>query len=327
MMRTLLLFLASIGIVYSSSAQQDSQFTQYIFNTIHINPAYTGYKKDLYIQAFYRAQWTGVKGAPTTISIAVDGAIDEGNTGLGFIASNDKIGAQSNLSAYANYAYKIQLGYDENSKLSFGLAAGLTQLGLDGSKLNSIDPDDELIYIDMQNRTLPDARVGIYYANEKYFAGLSASNLIASWSAKNNNNKLIVPVPQPHLFLTAGALIPITYGWDLKPVILLKDDVKGPTSLDVNAFLLIKEKVWIGGFYRTTVPLYSKKHLQKDLTKKNALGMMLELFATDNLRVGYSYDYSLNKLQYYNYGSHEFSVGINFGPKNMQKIRSVKCYF
>jgi len=326
MKRILLLFLASIGIVYNSSAQQDSQFTQYIFNTIHINPAYTGYKKEIYIQAFYRAQWTGVKGAPTTASVAVDGAINDGNVGLGLIASNDKIGAQRNLSAYANYAYKIQLGYDENSKLSFGLAAGITQLGLDGNKLNGIDANDEIIYTDMQSRILPDARVGIYYANEKYFVGLSASNLIASWSAKNYNNNMLVPVPQPHLFLTAGALIPITYGWALKPTILLKDDIKGPTSLDVNAFLLLNERVWIGGFYRTTVPLYSKKHLQKDLNKKNALGMMFELFATDNLRVGYSYDYSLNKLQYYNYGSHEFSVGISLGPRNMNKIRALRCY-
>jgi len=326
MKRIILLFLASIGIVCSSSAQQDSQFTQYIFNTIHINPAYTGYKKELYIQAFYRAQWVGVRGAPTTVSVAVDGAIDDGNVGLGFIASNDKIGAQKNLSAYANYAYKIQLGYDENSKLSFGLAAGVMQLGLDGDKLTSIDPDDEVIPTGMQTRFFPDARAGIYYSNEKYFAGLSASNLIASWAAKNYSNNLLVPVPQPHIFLTAGALIPITYGWALKPVILLKDDIKGPTSLDVNAFLLLNEKVWIGGFYRTTVPLYNKKFLQKDLTKKNALGMMFELFATDNLRVGYSYDYSLNKLQYYNYGSHEFSVGIYLGPRNMRKIRSSRCY-
>ncbi len=327
MKRTVILILASIGIVCNSNAQQDSQFTQYIFNTIHINPAYTGYKKDIYIQAFYRAQWAGVKGAPTTMSIAVDGTIDhDGDVGLGFIASNDKTGAQKQLSAYANYAYKVQLGYDENAKLSFGLAVGAMQLGLDGNQLNSIDPDDEIISTDMRNKIFPDARVGIFYANEKYFVGLSASNLIASWTAKKNSNNLFVPVPQPHLFLTAGALVPITYGLALKPIILLKDDIKGPTSLDVNTFFLLKERVWIGGFYRTTVPIYSKKHLENNLTKKNALGMMVELFATDNLRVGYSYDYSLNKLQYYNYGSHEFSVGINFAPRDMRKLRARSCY-
>lgn len=327
-MKRIFLLMLAIGMTLSSSAQQDSQFTQYVFNNIHINPGYTGAKKEIYIQSFFRSQWVGIQGAPTTFSVAVDGAVNDGNVGLGLIVSNDKIGAQTYLSGYANYAYKIQVGYDETSRLSFGIAAGIMQLGLDGNKLGAIEQNDEVIPVNAETRTFPDARFGVYYSNKQFFAGLSATNMLASYAAKNSkgNSNLLVPVPQPHYYFTAGALIPLGDGLDLKPVILLKDDVKGPTSLDLNAFLLLNEKVWIGAFYRTSVPLYKKPDLDNYLTKKSATGLMFELFATENLRIGYSYDYALNKFRNYNYGSHEVSVGLYLGRKNLLRQRQLRCY-
>lgn len=327
MMKRLFFTALLTAAVLSSSAQQDSQYTQYVFNTIHLNPAYAGYKQDVYVQSFFRSQWVGVKGAPVSFSIAADGAVNDGNVGLGVIIANDKIGAQTNLSGYANYAYKIQMGYDEQSNLSFGIAAGLMQLGLDGTRLGGIDPNDELIPVNNETRTFPDARFGAYYANSKFFVGLSATNIIAAWaSRRGSNSNLLVPVPQPHLYLNAGMLIPLGYGLDFKPVILLKDDTKGPTSLDVNAFFLLNEKVWIGGFYRTSVPLYNKKALENGLTKKSALGMMFELFVSNNFKVGYSYDYALNKLRDYNYGSHEISAGFYINRKIGKRDRQLRCY-
>ncbi len=327
MMKRFIFTVLMIGIILNAIAQQDSQYTQYVFNTIHLNPAYAGYKQDIYVQSFFRSQWVGVKGAPVSFSIAADGAVNDGNVGLGLIVSNDKIGAQTNLSGYANYAYKIQMGDDDKSNLSFGIAAGIMQLGLDGTRLGGIDPNDEIIPVNNETRTFPDARFGLFYSNRKFFLGLSATNMIAAWaSRKGNNNNLLVPVPQPHIYLNAGMLIPLGYGLDLKPVILLKDDTKGPTTLDVNAFFLLNEKVWIGGFYRTSIPIYDKKALQSHLTKKNALGMMFELFVSNSFKVGYSYDYSLNKLRDYNFGSHEISAGFYINRKMSKRDRELRCY-
>lgn len=325
-MKQFIVFLVALSIILPAKAQQDSQFTQYVFNGLHINPAYAGYKEEIYIQSFYRSQWEGVKGAPRSFSIAADGAYKETNVGLGLIVSNDQLGAQTYLTAYANYAYKIRLGDNEDSKLSFGIAAGIMQLGLDGSRLEGYKPGDQLISVSSQTNTVPDARFGVYYANRDFFVGFSATNILAKYMAKKNTDDLMVPVPQPHFYFTAGGLMTVNEDVKFKPVILLSDDTKGPSSLDLNAFFLLKEAVWLGAFYRTSFDLYNKKNLQADLTKRNAIGGILEVFATQNLRIGYSYDYALNKLRNYNYGSHEISAGFYIGRNNLRRDRQLRCY-
>ncbi|RZK81962.1 MAG: type IX secretion system membrane protein PorP/SprF [Pedobacter sp.] len=327
MMKKIYLMILILTGFNQAFSQQDSQFTQYVFNGIHINPAYAGYKDDLYMQSFYRSQWVGVDGAPISFSIAGDMSVNNGNVGLGLIVSSDRLGAQNNLTAYANYAYRIQVGYDEQSRLSFGIAAGFMQLGLDGNRLSGIDEGDEAIFYNNQTKLLPDARAGIYYSDEKFFAGFSATNLLAKYAARGNTSNLLVPVPQPHFYLTGGALFPLAEGLMIKPTFLLKDDTKGPTSLDLNSFFLLNEKVWLGAFYRTTVTLYDKDYLQNGLNKKSALGAMFELYVSPSLRIGYSYDYSLNALQNYNFGSHEISVGVYLHRSSTERRqRLLRCY-
>jgi type IX secretion system PorP/SprF family membrane protein len=327
MMKKIYLTLLAIVLAKSGNAQQDSQFTQYVFNGLHINPAYAGYKNDLYLQSFIRSQWVGVKGAPRSLSISGDAATNSGNVGIGLIVSSDQLGAQSNLSTYANYAYKIRLGYDEDSRLSFGIAAGFMQLGLRGDKLNAIEGDDLSIPTSDLTRVLPDARFGIFYSGPKYFAGVSATNMLAKYADRNNTSNLLVTVPQPHIYLTAGGLFPLSDGLVLKPTFLLKDDRRGPTSLDVNSFFLLNEKVWLGAFYRTSVTLYNKDNLQNDLIKKSAFGAMFELFVSENLRLGYSCDFSLNALRGYNFGSHEISVGVYVNKRDTRnRDRQLRCY-
>ena len=106
-------------------AQQDAQYSQYIFNGLYINPAYAGYKQDFYLQSFYRSQWTGFTGAPTSYSVAADGSVNDTKVGLGLLLAGDNIGAQKSLAADFSYAYHIQVGQDENTRLSFGLGLGL----------------------------------------------------------------------------------------------------------------------------------------------------------------------------------------------------------
>jgi type IX secretion system PorP/SprF family membrane protein len=309
MKRTILLIAFTI-IAICARAQQDTQVSQYVFNGLYINPAYAGYKDDLFIQSYYRSQWVGVNGAPKSFAVAGDGSFQNGSVGLGVILTSDQIGAQSTVSGYLNYAYRIRVGEDENSKLAFGIAAGMMQLGIDGSKLNAITPGDEAVPIGSQSRVTPDANLGIYYSTTHYFAGASVTNLLGKFILKKDESNILVPIPQPHFYFTTGALFDINDQMKFKPVILLKDDVKGPTSLDVDGFILMNERLSIGAFYRTSVKLYQKNNLQSDLPSQNAFGGIIEFFATPNLRIGYSYDHSLNALGNYNYGSHELSIGL-----------------
>lgn len=315
--------LFAIGV----KAQQDTQMSQYIFNGIYINPAYAGYKEDMYVQSYFRSQWVGLTGAPESFSIAADGALTNANIGLGVMINSDHVGAQNTLSGYLNYAYKIHIGNDETSVLSFGLAGGIEQLGIDGSKLNAIQTGDSAIPITSQTTTLPDANFGMYYSNSSYFVGLSATNILAKYVQKNNSSNVLVPVPQPHIYFTGGTLIDLSGDMKLKPVFLLKDDFKGPTTLDVDAFFIFNGGLSLGAFYRNSIKLYPKTNLQNNYTNQNAFGGVVEFFATPSLRIGYSYDHALNALGTYNYGSHELSVGFYInGDSRSGKSRALRCY-
>lgn len=300
-----------------ANGQQDAQYSQYMFNGIYINPAYAGYKEQLNLHAFYRNQWTGIQGAPKTMSVAIDAIANEGNVGLALQISSDRLGAQRNQSIYGNYAYRIPMNKEGTSRLAFGLGVGVVQLGIDGAMLNPNDVEMEQP-TGMQSSILPDARAGVYFSNDRLYAGFSADNLVSQYI--DIDRYAFIPQPKPHYYLTAGTLIPLSRAVLLKPSFLLKDDRGGPTSLDLNAFVILAEKLWIGGSYRTGVKLYSKDYLQKDLSQLNSAVAALQIFPNDNLRIGYAYDYSIGPLQGYSGGTHEISIGYFFNKKNMRML-------
>jgi len=317
MRRVILIFTVLIIFTKLAHAQQDAQFSQYMFNGIYINPAYAGYKEQLNVHAFYRTQWTGIEGAPKTMSVAVDAIANDGNVGLALQVSSDKLGAQRNLSAYANYAYRIPMNAEGTSRLAFGLGVGIVQLGIDGALLN---PNDFEVNqpVGMQSTIVPDARAGVYFSNDRFYAGFSADNLVSQYI--DIDRYAFIAQPKPHYYLTAGMLVPLSRDILLKPSFLLKDDRGGPTSFDLNAFFILAEKFWIGGSYRTGVKLYSKSYLQKDLSNLNSAVAAIQLFPTQNLRIGYAYDFSIGPLQGYSSGTHEISIGYFFNRKNARML-------
>ncbi|KIA91997.1 membrane protein [Pedobacter kyungheensis] len=316
-MKKLIGFIAGSFILLSQGvfAQQDAQYSQYMFNGIYINPAYAGYKEVLNVHSFYRSQWTGITGAPRSMSLAVDAIANSGNVGLALQVASDKLGAQTNLSIYGNYAYRIRMNDDGSSRLALGLGVGMVQLGIDGSMLNPNNPEPNQP-VGVQSTIVPDARAGVYFANDKYYAGFSVDNLIATYI--NIDRYAFIPQPKPHYYLTAGALFPLSENFQLKPSFLLKDDRGGPTSLDVNAFLMIKDFIWIGGSYRTGVKLYDKSYLQKDLTPRNSAVAAIQIFPSEKIRIGYGYDFSIGPLQGYSSGTHEISIAYSFIRQNIR---------
>jgi type IX secretion system PorP/SprF family membrane protein len=298
-------------------AQQNAQYSQYMFNGIYINPAYAGYKEQLNAHTFYRSQWTGITGGPKSMSLAVDAIANDGNVGLALQIASDKLGAQSTLSAYANYAYRLRLNEDGTSRLAFGIGMGVVQLGIDGAKLNPNDPEPDQP-AGMQSRIVPDARTGIYYSDNRFYAGISADNLISQ--GKKVQTAGFILETKPHYYLTAGMLVPLSKDVQLKPSFLLKDDRGGPTSLDVNAFVLLAEKVWLGGSYRTGVKVYDKSYLQKDLSARNSVVAAIEVFPVSNLRIGYAYDMAVGALSGYGGSTHEISIGYYFKTKSMRMV-------
>ncbi|MBE9664023.1 PorP/SprF family type IX secretion system membrane protein [Mucilaginibacter myungsuensis] len=303
-----MLMLCTVAV----KAQQDAQQSQYMFNGIYINPAYAGYKENLNLHAFYRSQWTGISGAPQSMSLAIDAIANEGNVGLAFQLSHDRLGAQTNMAGYLNYSYRLKMNQEGSSRLAFGLGLGGMQLGINGAMLNPNDPEPNQPTT-TQSVILPDARVGVYYSDNTMYAGVSADNLISQYV--NIKDYAYIPQPKPHFYLTGGVLLPLDEDFILKPSVLLKDDTGGPTSLDLNAFLILGQKLWLGGSYRTGVKLYNKPYLQNGLTQLNSVIGAAQFFPNESFRIGYAYDMSIGPLRNYSSGTHEISIGFAFGGK------------
>jgi type IX secretion system PorP/SprF family membrane protein len=299
-----------------SMAQQNVQFSQYVFNGLTVNPAYAGYKEDLYLNGTYRHQWAGFPGAPRTGSVSLDGVTpaSEGRVGLGGQLLFDQLGPQQALSVYGSYSYRIPLDAENTKRLCIGIGAGVTQYSIDGSALQYIDNEDMAITTGKASTWVPDARFGIYYFTSKFYAGVSVMDLFSLYSDasrynwKGNDYSTIRKTQ--HMYLTAGTVLTLNENLRLKPSLLVKEDFKGPTSVDLNAFLLIGEMLWVGGSYRTNIDIWKKTQLQRNLQQQNAASAMIEFYATKQLRIGYSYDMNINKMASYEDGSHEISLGF-----------------
>ncbi|GAA4435232.1 type IX secretion system membrane protein PorP/SprF [Pontibacter saemangeumensis] len=307
----MLLVLLGLAAAPAAFAQQAPQYSQYIFNELVINPAYAGSKQILNINATYRNQWTGFDGAPTTQTISIDGPSYNKHLGWGLHLLNDEIGVQRQTGAYLNAATRISL--DHYSTLSLGLAAGASQYTLDGTRLTpGSEVPDMAVPQTRVSQVLPDLKLGVFFNTERYYAGLSAASLIPFKDSETE-----ISTPRRHYFLSTGYLFDLSRHVRLKPSILIKEDFRSPTSVDLNTFLLLQNRIWVGASYRTAVPMFTKQEMKR-LDKRNALAVMTQLYVTPKFRVGYSYDISLTELK--NYGSHEVSLGYTFLQKKYGRI-------
>lgn len=307
-----------------SAGQQNIQFTQYIFNSLAVNPAYAGYKEEWYAQATHRMQWMGIEGAPTTSQISIDGVTNETspNVGLGLQVTSDRLGAQFANSMYVNYAYRLRLDESNTRRLSFGIGAGVTQFGLDGSKLSAVTSYDLALFGNSESNIIPDLRVGVYYTSPKWYVGLSAMDLISSnysrgvvnWSLSDSIQNVI---RKKHYYFITGGLFDLSEYIRFRPSILWKEDLSGPSLMDLTGMFVFGNKFWLGASYRTTVNMWDKNHSEnQSISSLNAVCGVVQFVVDNNFRIGYSYDYMLNGLSYYQLGTHEITLGYFFRKKS-----------
>lgn len=320
MKKLTILFLGLI-MGFCSYAQQSTQYSQYMFNGLYINPAYAGYREALNINTYYRSQWTGIPGGPQTMAFAIDGPTNNDRMGLGFNIIHDKLGNERNFSLYANYAYRLQMSDDASQNLAFGLGVGFLNSGFDNSKVITGD----LEAIDIPNTFLPDVRFGVYYSSLTFFAGIGADNLLSTMVFNGKNNADGLP-PVLQYYLNVGGIIPLSSDILLKPSTLVKGAERGDNralTVDLNTAFIFSERFTIGASYRSA--LRNTSSLAENLPKPNSIIGLIEVLATNNLRVGYSFDYSLNKIQNYTGGTHEISVGYTLDRKR-RRVRTPRYF-
>ena len=322
-MKPYLTLIFLLIFIKTASSQQDAQYSQYMFNSLVINPAYAGYKETKNMSLLHRDQWTGFDGAPKTQTLIADGAFGaDKKIGLGLSVVSDRAGLNRKNSVHGNYAYRIPMG--DEARLAFGISLGMGQFSLSPDALVEDEQDDN--FGGSQTYFVPDARVGVHYSDAKFYAGLSATNLISNSINYQQVGKGTVATPARHYFLTAGYLFDLNPSFKLKPSILLREDTKGPTSLDLNTFVLIKESLWIGASYRSGVNLWKKTALNSNSFNQNSLVGVVETFFLKNLRMGYSYDYSLSDLGNYSNGTHEISLGVVLNPNKKSALLTPRYF-
>lgn len=324
--------LVEMGNPTQVLAQQNIQFTQYIFNSLSVNPAYAGYKEEWFAQLALRSQWVSMEGAPKTGQLSLDGILDpqDKKMGAGIQITSDKLGPETATSMYLNYAYRIRLDEQDSRRLSFGIGAGFTQYGLDGRKLDPMEDDDQALPFGKENYFKPDLRFGVYYYSSKWYIGASVMDLLGNKNSKSQfsgssheNYKINY---KRHFYLITGALLPLSVDLDIRPSLLIKDDFKGPTSVDLNAMLIFGGRFWIGGGYRTGMSIWGKNRDQEGrLSRLNSFSGVTEFYINDRLRVGYSYDYVLSRLSSLQNGTHEITLGLTF-PGKLNRLLSPRFF-
>lgn len=286
-----------------TQAQQDPQYTQYMYNMNVVNPAYAGSKENLAIGLLYRSQWVGIDDAPKTGTLSIHSPVGK-NVGMGLSVVSDQIGPVEENNVYADFSYTINLGGEH--KLAFGLKAGATfqEIGLFNNIGNGYVPDanDEAF---SQNTTGTHLNIGsgLFYYTDKYYVSFSIPNMLKNTylDVTDNGQELKYGSDVMHYFLSAGYVFNLSENTKFKPSFLLKSAFNAPTSLDVSANVLFFDKFEVGATYRLD----------------DSVGAMANFAISPSIRIGYAYDYVTSELNVRTSGSHEVMLlfDINFPKK------------
>lgn len=298
--------LLSFGCV-EIHAQQDPQYTHYMYNTVNINPAYAGNRGALSLFGLHRTQWVGLEGAPITNSLSINTPIKDSRLGLGVSFVNDRLGVTEENTISLDLSYTIDLNR-QGSKLSFGVKGSANLLNVEYSRLKQSTPGDPLLAVNIENQFSPNIGAGVYWHNEKSYVGLSVPNFLEN--ERFENSSIYSSMNQRmHFFLMGGHVFDINPTLKFKPAALVKATQGAPLQVDLTANFLIHDKLTIGGAYRWDA----------------ALSGLIGYQITNGLFIGYSYDAETTKLARYNNGSHEVFMRFELFNK-YNRVNSPRFY-
>lgn len=300
MNRFLLLTVFSLLSLFGYS-QQDSQYTQYMYNTNNINPAYAGSREVLSIFGMYRTQWVGLDGAPDTGAFSLHSPVSE-RVGLGLTIVNDKIGISDETTISVDFSYTIPI--NEDYKLAFGLKGTAHLLNVDYSKLLVNNPGDILLQNNIENRFSPNIGAGFYLYSDKFYAGISVPNMLETQHYDDNSATKSLAGERMHGYLITGYVFDLTDDIKFKPAALAKAVKGAPLQVDVTGNFLFNERFTLGVAWRW------------DAAVSGLAGFQIN----NNWFIGYGYDAETTKLANYNSGSHEIFLRYEFFRKSSRMI-------
>lgn len=287
----LILFFASV----SGFAQQDAQYTQYMYNTANINPAYAGSRGVLSLFGLHRNQWVGLDGAPVTNTFAISSPIGYSGLGAGLSFVGDNIGPTSDNTISADISYTIQTS--AFYKLSFGIKGSANLFSLDVNKLQIYNSGDANLQ-SVTNDFSPNMGAGVYFYSDNTYVGLSVPNFFQA--KKYSDNDRAVYMEKMHLYLIGGHVFDLSPTVKFKPAFLLKAVEDSPLQLDLSGNFMFNDKFVLGAAWRWGA----------------AVSVMAGFQVTPGMYVGYGYDMETTELANYNSGSHEIFLRFEFLNKD-----------
>lgn len=302
-MKNLIIILLLISA--SVFAQQDAQYTNYMYNTININPAYAGSRGVTSIFGLYRAQWIGLDGAPQTGTASIHAPIENSNVGIGFSIVNDRIGSSDKTTAALDLSYAIQVS--ENYKLALGVKGTADLFNVDYTKLNRYDLNDPKFQNNIENKFTPNIGAGIYFYSDKLYLGLSAPKFLES--NVYNDNTSATSLEKMHYYVIGGYVFDLSPSLMFKPAFMCKTVEGSPLQVDVSGNFMFNEKFVLGAAWRWDA----------------AMSLMAGFQVSDGLHIGYGYDLETTKLANYNSGSHEIFLRFELS-KNRERVETPRFF-
>jgi type IX secretion system PorP/SprF family membrane protein len=245
---TLLIVVSGV----SAHAQQDPQFTQYMFNNLYLTPAYAGVDGVTQLTVMHRSQWLGYESsfndgvAPTTQIVSFNSPIYKLKSGFGIYGVNDRLGPLNNIEAHAMYAYHLGL---KDSKLSIGVKVGFFSQSINYDQYRAIHKDDPLLAgkAGKESQVRPDIGFGLFYRAEKFYLGAGVNHLTrAEFDFGYNGARNAL---ENHMNFTGGYYYEVNFDLTLNPTILVKTDFK-EYSFDLGVIATLKDKMWAGLSFR-----------------------------------------------------------------------------
>lgn len=298
-----ILLVVGLLLNYDAQAQQDPQYTQYMYNTMSINPGYTGSKGYASLTLLGRTQWVGIDGAPETQTLSYQTPLGYSNVGLGFNLIKDALGPSEEIYLDANISYAIQTS--EKGNLAFGLRLGGRTLNIDWSKGNFQNPD-VVFNQNIDNRFLPSIGAGFYYYTDKAYFGLSVPNFLRT----DHYDDLIesVAAERLHYFLIAGYVFDLSEELKFKPAAIAKIVTGAPLSIDISANFLFNDRFTAGLAYRWD----------------DSISGLINVQVNNRLQIGYAYDLTTSNYRNYNSGTHE--VMLVYDILRQPRIKSPRFF-
>ncbi|WP_289039834.1 type IX secretion system membrane protein PorP/SprF [uncultured Zobellia sp.] len=302
MNRTMIAFLSLFTLALSAVGQQDAQYTQYMYNTISVNPAYAGSRGVFSIAALHRSQWVGLDGAPTTQTLNFHTPVS-GKVGLGLSIVNDEIGNGTNQDTYVDAAFSYTVNTSREGKLSFGLKAGGHLLNVDFSKLRNYGAESNLPNID--NKFSPNIGAGVYYHTDHFYAGLSVPNFLQTehFDGSNTDASSFLAEERMNFYFITGYVFDVNQRLKFKPAALVKAVKGAPLQVDLSANFLMNDKFSLGLAYRWDA----------------ALSALFGFQLNDQLMLGLAYDREITDLGATRFNDGSFEIFLRYEFLNRYK--------